>query len=212
MRVWRYVITHDTGFAPNFEPPSATLVTCKPRIRKDAKLHDLIIAFNGYRLIRGEPHSVRWAGIVADVMPLAAYWRDPRFQGKKPPQHGGRRSGGAPDNIYRPAPEGNLEQVENTSHGPGEAATDIGGKNALILGRLWYFGPSVALPPERFNLRIIGGRRRERLSEIDEPTWHELEDWLNDNVPSPGAPTLTVAGATCAHIATSTGSASRRTC
>jgi len=82
MRVWRYVITHDTGFAPNFEPPSATLVTCKPRIRKDAKLHDLIIAFNGYRLIRAEPHSVRWAGIVADVMTLAAYWRDPRFQEK----------------------------------------------------------------------------------------------------------------------------------
>jgi hypothetical protein len=136
MRVWRYVITHDTGFAPNFEPPSATLVTCKPRIRKDAKLHDLIIAFNGYRLIRTEPHSVRWAGIVADVIPLAAYWRDPRFQGKKPPRHGGHRSGDVPDNIYRPTPEGNLEQVENTSHGPDEAATDIGGKNALILGRL----------------------------------------------------------------------------
>ena len=109
MRLWRYVITHDTGFAPNFEPPSATLVTCKPNIRRKALPGDFIVAFNGDRLIPGEPHSVRWAGIVAEVMPLAAYWRDPRFQVKKPTQHGGL-SDSAPDNIYRPTPEGRLDR------------------------------------------------------------------------------------------------------
>ncbi len=189
MKVWRYVITHDTGFAPNFEPPATTLATCKPRIRLRAQRGDLIVAFNGERLIRNEPHSVRWAGIVLEVISLACYWHDPRFQGKKPTQYGGQRFEGLPDNIYRPTPEGGLEQVENTSHKPDNAATDTGGRNVLIFEKSWHFRPTVAVLPEHFNLRITGGRRGHRLSGIDEPTWRELERWLDDKVPDPGATT-----------------------
>jgi Nucleotide modification associated domain 2 len=187
MRVWRYVITNDSGFAPNFEPPATTLATCKPRIRQHAEAGDLIVAFNGEPLNRNEPHSVRWAGIVSDVMQLAEYWGDLRFQGKKPAQHGGHRSGGSPDNIYRPTRDGALEQVENNSHGPDSAARDTGGRNALVLQRSWYFGPTVAVLPEHFNLRIVGGRRGQPQSEIDEQTWRELEGWLDRNSPDPGA-------------------------
>ena len=186
MRVWRYVITNDSGFAPNFESPYATLATCKPGIRRAARPDDLIVAFNGERLVSGEPHSVRWAGIVGGVMPLGVYRDDPRFQGKKPTQHGGQRAGGAPDNIYRPYVVGQLEQVENGSHGVESAATDIGGRNALVFKRSWYFGPSVANLHAHLNLNL-GGRRKERHSEIDEPTWRELKDWPDRHEPAPAA-------------------------
>jgi hypothetical protein len=46
MRAYRYVIQHDEGSAPNYEPP-VTLAICKPRIRKGARAGDLVIAFEG---------------------------------------------------------------------------------------------------------------------------------------------------------------------
>jgi Nucleotide modification associated domain 2 len=36
MLVWTYVITHDCGGAPNFEPPATTLTLCAPRVRRQA--------------------------------------------------------------------------------------------------------------------------------------------------------------------------------
>ncbi len=186
MRVWRYVITVDRGAAPNREPPMTTLTICKPRIRRQARKGDLVVAFNGAALNRDEPHAVRWAGLVSEVIPLKDYWRDVRFRGKKPEQHGGRRSGGFADNIYRPTFEGHLAQVANETHGSIDADTDTGGLNALVLEPAWHFGPAVAVLPERFGLRIAGGRRGHRLSEIDALTWRELEAWLDENKPGAG--------------------------
>jgi len=189
MRVWRYVISVDGGGAPNFEPPATTLTVCKPRIREQARAGNLVIAFNGSALNPREPHSVRWAGVVSEVIPLAGYWKDPRFQGKKPARFGGQRHGGSPDNIYRPAADGWLEQVDNDTHGPDSTHKDIGGKNALVLARCWYFGRALSVLPPNFNLRITGARRGHRWSDIDGATWEELERWLDENVPKPSAPT-----------------------
>jgi hypothetical protein len=119
MIVWTYVMTHDLGGAPNFEPPAITLTLCAPRVRLQARLGDLVIAFNG-KTVRGvsgnelhpERHSVRWAGIIAEAIPLADYWDDLRFEGKKP-----GKSRGFPDNIYRLV-LARLEQVPNPTHGP----------------------------------------------------------------------------------------------
>ena len=186
MRVWRYVIAVDNGGAPNFEPPMTTLTVCKPRIRQQARRGDLVIAFNGAALNRDEPHSVRWAGVVSEVIPLADYWWDVRFRGKRPGQHGGERRGGRPDNIYCPTADGRLERVENETHEQGATGRDTGGVNALVLERPWRFGSAVAVLPARFGLRIVGGRRGHRRSEIDESTWRELEEWLDENNPGPG--------------------------
>ena len=83
MRVWSYVITYDGGSAPNFDPPAVTLVVCKPRIRKNAREGDLVLAFNG-RPLAANPHSLRWAGIVEKVVPMEQYWEDSRFRAKRP--------------------------------------------------------------------------------------------------------------------------------
>lgn len=75
MRVWSYVITTDGGGAPNYDGPAVTLTICKPYIRRYARPGDMVLAFNGRTLSRN-PHSVRWAGIVSEVVPLDHYWDD----------------------------------------------------------------------------------------------------------------------------------------
>jgi Nucleotide modification associated domain 2 len=178
MNVWTYVITFDAGAAPNFDPPSTTLVICKPRIRKSAQCGDLILAFNGQRLLPHEPHSVRWAGVVNEVLSIGEYWRDPRFQSKKPGHSA------TPDNIYRPARGGGLRQVSNTTHGRESYVRDVSGLNALVLHPTWYFGFTLAILPESFNLRMVGGRRGHRCFQIDDASWRVLEVWLDRNVPA----------------------------
>jgi hypothetical protein len=178
MDVWTYVITVDAGAAPNFDLGFTTLTVCKPRIRKSAQRGDVVLAFNGKKLNANEPHSVRWAGIVTEVIPLKDYWADRRFQGKKPGQSQ------KPDNIYCPTRSGQLEQVPNTTHRPEDYARDVSGANALVLKPSWYFGPEVAVLPANFNLRMIGGRRGHRCSRIDTHTWRKLEEWLKSNAPS----------------------------
>src|SRR5262245_21331657 len=113
MRVWTYVITYDDGGAPSFDPPPTTLTVCKPRIRRAAKSGELVLAFSGARLNPAEQHSVRWAGVVSDVVAMKDYWNDPRFQNKKQ-----GRARDLPDNIYRPTKNGGFEQVPNDTHKP----------------------------------------------------------------------------------------------
>ncbi|WP_422613519.1 hypothetical protein [Pseudomonas knackmussii] len=67
MRVHTYVIATDAGSAPNYDPPAVTLAVCKPRIRKKAKVGDLVLAFAGSTVNPLSGHSVVWAGIVSEV-------------------------------------------------------------------------------------------------------------------------------------------------
>lgn len=43
MRVHTYVIAVDSGGAPNYDAPAVTLAVCKPRIRKKARIGDLVL-------------------------------------------------------------------------------------------------------------------------------------------------------------------------
>jgi hypothetical protein len=146
-----------------------------------ARPGDLVLAFNGSLVhavngneLHPERHSVRWAGIVADVVPLEDYWDDPRFGGKKP-----GRSRGYPDNIYRLV-TGGFEQVPNPTHTLENMSTDIGGARSLVFQTIWYFGRAAPMLPEHFGLRMNGGRRMNLSWEINQPTERELKLWLDD--------------------------------
>ena len=201
MIVWTYVMTYDLGGAPNFEPPVTTLTLCAPRVRREARPGDLVLAFNGslVHAVYGnerhpEKHSVRWAGIVAEVVPLEDYWADPRFGGKKP-----GRSRGYPDNIYRIV-NGSFEQVPNPTHKLENMRTDIGGARSLVFQTIWYLGPAAPMLPAHFGLRMNGGRRTNLSWEINEPTWRELKLWLDDakaHAGSVGLPIVDPSGPAC---------------
>ena len=174
MNVYTYVIATDSGAAPNFDPPLPTLAICKPRIRRGAEPGDLVLAFTGTR-VGPEPHGVCWAGVVRGKQPIAEYWNDPKFQGKKP---GGTPT---PDNIYRPD-GGSLVQVKNPSHGPESATRDIGGEFALSFEPAWYFGLAAPVLPGSFGLRMLRGRRGHRVVDMSDAKWQQLKKWLDREV------------------------------
>lgn len=172
MRVQSYVITTDRGSAPNYAEPATTLAICKPRIRKRAEIGDLIIGFNGRTLSR-EPNSVRWAGVVSEVIPFSEYWKDSRFATKKPSQSE------TPDNIYCDDGDG-LFQVHNSSHDATDVDRDLRGINALIFSDVWHLGSSHEALDNRFYRLFVGGRRRhEPLNTISQSEWNALRDWLS---------------------------------
>ena len=175
MRIYTYVIATDRGSAPNYDPPCTTLAICKPRIRHGAESGDLVLAFTGSNL-SPEPHSVCWAGIVTEKMSFSEYWTDKRFATKKP------GASATPDNIYKPTPHG-LQQVPNSSHGPDHVPTDLGGQFVLIFARTWIFGASGPILPERFGLRMTGGRRNHRTRYIPDAQAKALIQWLNEHSP-----------------------------
>jgi hypothetical protein len=175
MRTWTYVITHDNGSAPNYEGRYTTLAVCKPLIRRHAEKDDLVIAFNGTRTGTTNPHSICWAGIVSEVMPIADYWNDPRFAYKKP------KHSTVPDNIYRPNARNNLVWVPNKIHLRKEIARDTGGQNVLVFKERWYFGKSGPEIPNCFGLRMERKERRgHRRHENRNDDLPALRRWLND--------------------------------
>jgi len=172
MNIYTYVIMTDRGSAPNYDPPFTTLAICKPVIRRGAQLGDVVLAFTGSTL-SPEPHSVCWAGVVAEKLTLEEYWNDRRFEGKKP------NSSSTPDNIYQPKDDG-LLHVSNNSHGPGAFTRDTSGQYVLIFNPSWYFGSGGPLMPAEFGLRMTSGRRAHRKSEFLPNQWMELRTWLDN--------------------------------
>lgn len=159
VRLFSYVVASDSGFAPNPFWGSCTLATCKPAIRRTARVGDWVAGLSpkasGNRLV--------YAMRVAEVMPIDSYFADPRFQVKKPDPSGGRvRARG--DNIYAPGPvPGQLRQLpslhsridggEDLAH----ARRDLGGLNVLVSDEFWYFGGSGPPLPDHLSV-LIGGR------------------------------------------------------
>ena len=173
MRIHTYVIATDAGSAPNYDPPLTTLAVCKPRIRRKANVGELVLAFAGKSVNPFEPHTVVWAGVVAEKLTFAEYWNDPRFQAKQPDRCT------RPDNFYRPTPDGGLMWVENPVHGPEATRHDTDGLFVLAFNPSWRFGANGPRLPTEFGLRMTHGRRGERSTDLSDTEWRSLETWLN---------------------------------
>ncbi len=173
MRVHTYVIATDAGSAPNYDPPAVTLAVCKPRIRKKANVGELVLAFAGSAVNPISGHSVVWAGIVSEVLTFTEYWNDRRFASKKPDRTD------VPDNFYKPTGNGGFAWQPNHVHEPEAQDRDTGGLNVLVFDHAWRFGAFGPLLPEDFGLRMIGGRRGERVADLTDSVWQRLEIWLN---------------------------------
>ena len=190
MRIHTYVIAVDSGAAPNYDAPCTTLAVCKPRIRRAAEPGELVLAFAGHKLNPHEPHTVVWAGVVSEKLSFADYWNDKRFAGKKPDRNA------TPDNFYRPTPEGGLRWVDNPVHFPEQAEHDINGQFVLAFKPAWRFGANGPPLPDSFGLRMVGGRRGERIHDLTDTEWRRLKTWLDmsarassdDDVPAPCVP------------------------
>lgn len=87
-RLFTYVMTSDTGFAPHVDHQGKylTLATCKPRIRSAANEKDWILGVAGRTLSRKcgkdvEGHLIYLAE-VSETPNYDSYYSDPRFKGR----------------------------------------------------------------------------------------------------------------------------------
>jgi hypothetical protein len=165
MKLHSYVVTHDTGFSPNPFWDFCTLADCKPTIRRTATIGDWIVGLspkaNGNRLI--------YAMKVDEILPYDQYFRDSRFAKKIPDYTKEKVVHKCGDNIYRPLPNGDFQQLQSMhSNGPLEnpatKAHDLGGKNVLISKTFNYFGSSALELSETLNDLKVGRAHKNRFS------------------------------------------------
>jgi hypothetical protein len=85
LMLYSYIVRHDSGFAPFFG--YCTLACCKPGIRKYAKKGDWIVGLTPRH--RGIGNRIVFFMEVEESLSFDDYWRDPRFQQKRPKLNAG---------------------------------------------------------------------------------------------------------------------------
>lgn len=168
MKLYSYVVMHDTGFAPNPFFGYCTLACCKPEIRRTAQKGDWIVGLTP----KAEGNRIVYHMRVDDVMEsFADYWADRRLGAKKPTDADGVR-GKCGDNIYEPLASGGYRQLRSMhSHDEAEdeetKAHDLGGERVLISETFAYFGSkALPLPTELQALVVARGHRCQFPEEV----------------------------------------------
>jgi len=166
MKLYSYIVTHDTGFSPNPFWGCCTLADCKPAIRRTAEVGDWIVGLSP----RASGNRVVFSMEVDEILDYASYHSDARFANKIPDYRRGGVVWKAGGNIYKPLPNGDFQQLRSMhSHGdeenPETKAHDLGGVNVLVARRFHYFGGSgPELPPHLEELRV-GRAHKNRFSQ-----------------------------------------------
>lgn len=142
--LYAYAITRDFGFAPNPFHGSCTLATCKPRIRKSAKIGDWILGVGGANLKSVQKKCILLMKVTEKIS-FNDYWKDTRFYIKKPVRNGTRVQL-LGDNIYHQ--NENNEWIQEDSHHSNADGSfnmtnlerDTRTDQVLISGHFYYFG------------------------------------------------------------------------
>lgn len=146
-----YIMTHDTGFAPNPEHGFLTLATCKPTIRRCADEETWISGWAGVKVYASQDNKEFYTDKAQKLIYLARitkkisfeqYWMGEEYKEKKP------WNSVCGDNIYEPKCTIPVvfEQHDNKGgHGKNEMEHDLSGENVLICDEFYYFGIQNAL-------------------------------------------------------------------
>ena len=106
---------------------------------------------------------------VEEILPYDQYFRDSRFAKKIPNYTVRKVVHKCGDNIYRPLPNGDFQQLQSmhsngTVENPATKAHDLRGKNALVSKTFYYFGSSAVDLPETLNDLKVGRAHKNRFS------------------------------------------------
>jgi hypothetical protein len=144
VKLYRYILTSDTGMAPCIDDGLVSLATCKPVIRRCASLGDWVIGCHA----GPTPGVVAWAGRIIRALPIGSYEQE--FRGRS-------------DAIYRQRPDGTFERLRPDYHpDPRQIKRDESGF-ALVFDpdSTWYFGDKPkALPGTLLDLAPNGQGHR----------------------------------------------------
>jgi len=143
MKYLSYIVARDYGFAPNPFHNTCTLATCKPKLRKAAKIGDWIIGTGSVQ--HKSNGKLVFAMQVSEKLTYDEYWNDERFISKRPVMEGSLKLMYG-DNIYH-SDESNNWMQENSHHALENGGlneknlkTDTGGMYVLISSKFYYFG------------------------------------------------------------------------
>ena len=153
MKLFSYVVARDYGFAPNPFFSTCTLATCKPKIRRTASVGDWIIGTGSSKNDR-QGYLV-YAMCITEEMTFNEYWRDGRFQRKKPNLRGSMKQAFG-DNIYFQDDAGQWQQQDshhsyaNGSSNPYNICNDTKADRILCSTDYAYWGSSGPKIPQKF--------------------------------------------------------------
>lgn len=165
MKLYSYIVTHDSGFSPNPFWGWCTLVDCKPKIRQTASVGDWVVGLSP----KASGNRIIYAMQVEEILPFRNYYLDSRFKTKIPDYSSGLIISKCGDNIYKPLPNGDFQQLQSMhSFGPNENVErkihDMSGKNALVSKTFFYFGSRPLGLPESLSVLKCGRGHKNRFS------------------------------------------------
>ena len=99
MNLYSYIVRYDSGFSPNPFYGYCTLAACKQTIRKGANIGDWIVGCGSADKNIQQGGRLVYAMQIAEVCFFNEYFKDDRFQNKKPNLNGSRKQARG-DNIY----------------------------------------------------------------------------------------------------------------
>ena len=143
-----YVVARDFGFAPNPFHGVCTLATCKPGIRKSARVGDWVIGMGGGDL-KATGRCV-FAMEVTAKMTFSDYWEAPEFLIKRPLRNGSLTMA-VGDNIYHRTAKGEWAQADshhsqpNGTANPSNVRVDTKADAVLVSNHFYYFGVAAPL-------------------------------------------------------------------
>ena len=193
MGLFVYIVTYDTGFAPNPFHGYCTLATCKPLIRRGAQRGDWVVGLGAKS--RSQEGKLIYAMQVEEAMSYDEYWNDPRFE-KKKPERSGRRESECGDNIYHTdeatgewIQERGYHSKKNGCPDPAKIKHDTAVPRVLISQKFVYRGLNAIDIPEGIKNydrpeRFIGirGHRRNFPSALE----GLIVEWLQKQTQRPG--------------------------
>lgn len=147
-----YVVARDFGFAPNPFNGVCTLATCKPKIRRVAKVGDWVVGMGGSK-IKATGRCVYFMQVTGS-MSFNEYWAEPMFKCKQPVRNGSRKVM-VGDNIYHRADKADLWAQADSHHSNPDGspelwniATDTSVDRMLYSTRFVYYGSSAPVVPQ----------------------------------------------------------------
>jgi len=171
MVIYSYVIKRDYGFAPNPFFGYCTLATCKPKIRKNAKIGDWVIGTGSAAKNSEFKKKLIYAMCVEEKIEFNDYWNDARFTNKKPVMNGSKRQLYG-DNIYHKDSRKKKFIQENSHHSLEDGLVniknytkDISGIFVLVSKKFWYFGKKAIPIPDKLIGIIKSGRSHRKIED-----------------------------------------------
>lgn len=180
MNYYSYIVARDFGFAPNPFGKHCTLATCKPRIRKGAKINDWVFGLSSKAL----NYKLIFAMKVSKKITFNEYWESPEFQYKKPIINGSLKQMYG-DNIYFFDKKTKKWHQENSHHSLDNGEInylnlnrDTKGEFVLIADEFYYFGREmIDIPKEIKGSFLIG----IGFKKVVEEQANQLVEYLRNN-------------------------------